>query len=102
MKWLKSTCALMAVVGATAVSGSTFAYHRHWQHSHHGPDVSLGFSFGVPLYAPAPRYYYEPGPAYYYSTPPRYYYYGRGPYYYYGHPDYMQPGYDPRFPPALS
>jgi hypothetical protein len=28
-----------------------------------------GVTFGVPLYAPAPAYYYPPAPAYYYPPP---------------------------------
>jgi hypothetical protein len=104
MKWLRSTFALIAIVGATVLSSSAFAYHRHWHHHHYAPraDVTLGFAIGDPWYAPARRYYWEPAPRYYYGPAPGYYYYGYSPgYYYYGHPD-EQPYYDPRFPPATS
>ena len=89
MKWLKSTAALAALVGATAVSGSALAYHGRWHH-HHGPrtDVSVGFTVGAPWYgyAPAPSYYYEPVP-YYYRPAPRYRYgYAPPGYYYYPYP----------------
>jgi hypothetical protein len=87
MKWLKSTFALAALLGATAVSGSAFAYHTRWHHQH-GPraDVSVGFTVGDPWYAPAPRYYYEPVPRYYYRPAPVHYY-GYAPgYYYYAYP----------------
>jgi hypothetical protein len=91
MKWLKSTFALAALVGATAVSGSAFAHHGYWRHHHHGPraDISLGFTIGDPWYAPAPRYYYEPVPRAYYQPAPRYYYdyaYAPSGYYYYPYP----------------
>ena len=97
MKWLKSTAALAALVGATAVSGSALAYHSRW-HYHHGPraDVSVGFTVGAPWYgyAPAPSYYgYAPAPSYYYEPAPYYrpaprYHYGYAPpgYYYYPYP----------------
>lgn len=89
MKWLKSTFALAAIVGATAVSGSALAYHSRW-HYHHSPraDVSVGFTVGAPWYgyAPAPGYYYEPVP-YYYRPAPRYHYgYAPPGYYYYPYP----------------
>jgi hypothetical protein len=84
MKRLKSTFALMAIVGATAVSGSAFAFHRHWHHPYHPrTHLSLGFAIGDPWYAPADRYYYEPAPRYYYRPAPRYHYYGYAPGYYY-------------------
>ena len=88
MKWMKSTAALAALVGATAVSGSALAYHSRWQYHHYGPrtDVSVGFTVGAPWYAPAPGYYYEPVP-YYYRPAPRYYYgYAAPGYYYYPYP----------------
>jgi hypothetical protein len=89
MKWLKSTTALAALVGATAISGSALAYHSRW-HYHHGPraDVSVGFTVGAPWYgyAPAPSYYYEPVP-YYYRPAPRYHYgYAPPAYHYYPYP----------------
>ena len=90
MKWMKSTFALAALVGATAVSGSAFAYHGRWHQHHYGPraDVSLGFTIGDPWYAPASRYYYEPVPQAYYRPAPRYYpHYGYAPgYFYYAYP----------------
>ena len=88
MKWLKSTFALAALVGATAISGSALAYHSRWHHHHYGPrtDVSVGFTVVDPWYAPAPRYYYEPVPRYYYRPAPVHYY-GYAPgYYYYAYP----------------
>ena len=101
MKWLKSTLVVATIVGATAVSGSAFAFHRHWHGYHYAPraDVSLGFTIGAPWYAPAPRYYYyDPAPAYYYG--PRYQYYGYAPgyHYWYGEPVYDFSHYNSRFP----
>jgi hypothetical protein len=100
MKWLKSILTLIAIVSATGIAGSAFAYHRHWHQPYYGSpaDVLLQFSIGDPWYAPATRYYYEPSPSYYYGR--RYHYYGRdaGYYYYYGEPVFDYSAYNRQFP----
>jgi hypothetical protein len=56
----------IAILVLAAMSTPALAGGRH---HHHGPRVSLGFHFGVPLFSP---WYYHPAPVYYYPAAPVY------------------------------
>ena len=72
MKPIAKTAKTLSLAVALAIgalsAGPTLAQH----HRHHGPRISLGFSFGAPI-----EYYYYYAPSPYYYAPPPYYYHPR-------------------------